>query len=353
MRRHFVLVASCALLTACSASSNGDGGGNPLGTDSSVGNGDTGNGGDDASDYDGADYDAGFGIDATPDIGADAFYVNDPPVKSCGDAGVTLPPPPGGTPDCPDDKNLPGCPCGPTAKVGDTAPCWTGYRRNRSRGVCKDGQTTCVKKGEVNLVWSDCSGEQLPTGTTGKEACTCFSGGEWALANTSPCFITDSSTGKIVNAVSTYLDSSGKMQCAVDSAGKFVSTSPNWSTTTLKTDCAGHFKLCYAIKAGDPNNPQPTDCTVMQVCTEGDYKTPNTVQPFGSLGAWQTGDVACASKFATTGQGYGEMSVLGTSVECDSVGKVFQRFKYCPLSCNTNPSAPECAGCTTGGSGGF
>jgi hypothetical protein len=67
---------------------------------------------------------------------------------------------------------------------------------------------------------------------------------------------------------------------------------------------------------------------------------------------------ACATQFATTG-GYGEMSVEGTSIECDDIGDgsggryVFNRVNYCPLSCNTNPSGPGCAGCMMGGSGSF
>ena len=42
----------------------------------------------------------------------------------------------------------------------------------------------------------------------------------------------------------------------------------------------------------------------------------------------------------------GEMSVVGTSVECDHVEKVFQRVTYCPLS-------PPDPACVAGGGGSF
>src|SRR4029077_434048 len=120
------------------------------------------------------------------------------------------------------------------------------------------------------------------------------------------------------------------------------------TTDTLKADCAGHFKLCYGLKAGTAATPKPGDCTLMApVCTEADYTTPNVVQPYPDLAAWTGANVACAQQFAATG-GYGEMSVIGESVRCDVVddGKgnpfVFNRVQYCPLACNTNPSGPGC-----------
>jgi hypothetical protein len=65
-----------------------------------------------------------------------------------------------------------------------------------------------------------------------------------------------------------------------------------------------------------------------------------------------TNSATCAQKFNSTG-GYGEMSVVGESVECNGVNKVFNRVGYCPSSCNSNPSGPGCAGCSNGGSGSF
>src|SRR5262249_46544804 len=143
------------------------------------------------------------------EISADAFWANDPPPMMCGpDSGVT-PKPPGGTPDCPDDKNREGCPC---PKEGQTAACWPGFRKNRSKGDCKDGTTTCKKISETELGWGPCEGYVLPSGTTGKAACTCFSGGSWNIANLSPCFFSDSS-GAVTGAVSTVptYDASGKL----------------------------------------------------------------------------------------------------------------------------------------------
>ncbi|GAC1546725.1 MAG: hypothetical protein NVS3B10_10680 [Polyangiales bacterium] len=288
------------------------------------------------------------GLDThAPDYGADAFWADDPPPASCGDSGVT-PKPPGGTPECPDDKNRQGCPC---LKEGSTAACWPGLRKNRSKGVCHDGTTTCVKVGETTLGWGPCNDYKLPTGTTGAAACTCFSGGTWALANLSPCFI-GSAPGTYSGAVSTLpnYDSTGKSNPMCPADGK--KPSEPWTKTTLKVDCAGHFKLCYTLKAGDGKAPKPTDCTVTQQCAEGDYTTANVVQPWGDLPAWEATDAACASQFASSG-GYGEMSVDGTSVECDHVTKVFNTVSYCPLSCSTTPSDPACASCSSGGGGSF
>jgi len=76
----------------------------------------------------------------------------------------------------------------------------------------------------------------------------------------------------------------------------------------------------------------------------------NVVTTLPDLPAWQGMDVACAQQFATSG-GYGEMSVYGESVRCETIGGkaqpyVFGRNPYCPL---VNPPA----GCVSGGSGSF
>src|SRR5262245_12681350 len=64
----------------------------------------------------------------------DAFWAQDPPPMTCGLDGsmLPLPPLPGGTPDCPDDKNRQGCPC---TKPGTQAACWPGLRKNRNLGI--------------------------------------------------------------------------------------------------------------------------------------------------------------------------------------------------------------------------
>src|SRR6185437_4810723 len=141
-----------------------------------------------------------IGIDVqTADYSAEAFFQNDPPPTTC-DGGGVPPPPPGGTPQCPDDKNLPGCFC-PAA--GMTAACWTGLRKDRDHGDCKDGVTTCMMNSESTNVWGPCVGEVLPvSGATGKAACECFSAGHWQINNLSPCFITDG-MGTVTQAVAT------------------------------------------------------------------------------------------------------------------------------------------------------
>lgn len=282
--------------------------------------------------------------DAALDYTEEQFFQNDPPPMTC-DGGGMPPPPPGGTPQCPDDKNLPGCPC---ATAGETAACWTGLRKDRGIGDCKDGMTTCTPSQEVGvLAWGPCNGEVLPVdGGTGKAACQCFSAGQWAIANLSPCFVTDSS-GNVTEAISTVGDPA---MCPSD----FSMAPATWSTDTLKVDCSGTFTLCYTIKAGDPKNPQPTDCVISKSCVTSYYPTAGMVFDMPDLAGWITDSsmTACAQQFYDTG-GYGEMSVDGQSDECELVQKVFQTIPYCPLACNTNPNGPGCMGCQNGGSGMF
>jgi len=139
----------------------------------------------------------------------DALAAADPPNQWCGPAAdaPAAPPALGGTPDCPTDKNLQGCPCGP---VGTTAACWPGLRKNRDVGDCKDGVTTCAQAGEVGNVWGPCEGAVLPdpNATTGPAACGCFSEGQWHIDNLVPYFITYGTSGPTI-ALSTTQDPDG------------------------------------------------------------------------------------------------------------------------------------------------
>jgi hypothetical protein len=296
----------------------------------------------------------GSGVVEVPDAGfdPDAFFVDDPPPPSC-DGGPANVPVIGGTPECPSDKNREGCPCD---KPGEKAPCWPGYRKNRNRGICKDGTTVCVAVGETSAKWGKCEGYVLPkpNPTNSKERCECFSGGQWKLNNLSPCFVSDSNK-KVIGAVSTIETGPGKAQCPTVSNPLTAPAEP-FSTNTLTVDCAGHFKLCYTLRAGKAETASPSDCIVAQVCTEADYNEADVAQPFPPLPSWVTStpeQVACAQQFASSG-GYGEMSVVGVSVECDTIEeKVFNRVNYCPLTCSQNPSAPGCEQCMNGGSGSF
>lgn len=285
-------------------------------------------------------------------------YANDPPPKWCGAAGQPTPPTPGGTAECPDDKNKPGCGCN---NVGDTAACWTGLRTNRGLGVCKDGVTKCVQKSENVREWGPCEGEVLPTSgaTKGAPACKCFSKGQWNIKNLVPCGIYTVGDEAHPYEYSAGTKSDGSFECT---ANTVPPTKPagTWSENSLNVDCAGHFRLCYAIKAGDMKTASASDCTLAQVCTEADYIKENVEQNFPPLDSWASPDSACALKFSTTG-GYGEMTVKGLSVRCDNVDDgagnpfVFNRVQYCPSKCQKpeNASAPECVNCKQDGSGQF
>jgi hypothetical protein len=307
--------------------------------------------------------DAGFNSDAQ--IPQEDLYKNDPPPKWCGpeDGGVTQPPMPGGTEECPDDKNKPGCYCDPNKDQGPK-PCWTGLRKNRNLGVCKDGVTTCQQKSENTWQWGPCEGQVLPdpNATKGASACKCFSQGQWKIANLSPCSAQYTPGGGSTQyaTVSTLL-STGKCP---QFNGPATKPAEDWSTDTLKVDCAGTFTLKYRIRAGVFETPSANDCIVGEVeLPPAFYPTPNVEMPWPNLPGWIGADSACAQKWATTPEGvspgYGEMIVKGESVLCDKIDDgnggdfVFNRIKYCPVSCNTNPNTPDCQACQQSGSGTF
>ena len=90
----------------------------------------------------------------------DAFFEDDPPPRMClPDGSMTEPMLPGGTPDCPADKNREGCRCD---VVGETGTCWPGLRVDRERGICRDGTTTCMPYDEFGGAWGPCEGYVLP-----------------------------------------------------------------------------------------------------------------------------------------------------------------------------------------------
>ncbi len=300
-----------------------------------------------------------------PTPNPEAFWAMDPPPMQCLQDGTmkVIGEPPGGTLDCPSDKNREGCAC---EKVGATAACWPGLRANRNRGDCQDGTTTCEPYMEFGGAWGECQGEVLPNlwVKTGPAACRCFSEGTWELDNMSPCFITDPRDSSIY-AVSTSIDASGMSGCPVLapinplSPPAPPSAPPNpWTTNQLTVDCAGHYKLCYSIKAGDGANPTANDCVLVKSCATVWYQTAGVKQELPDLPGWASPDAICAKMFQDGG-GYGEMTVKGLSVECDEIDDgtgaeyVFNRRGYCPAICNTDPMAAGCARCVQGGSGMF
>lgn len=361
------LLALCAL--HCSA--GGDNGGSAAngggGTGAKGGSSGTG-----AKSGTGGDSGIIISLDGeAPDYSIDAFFATDPPPPDCSDAGAQ-PIKPGGSPECPDDKNLQGCPC---TQKGQTAACWPGKRKHRNRGACKDGVATCQQNAEFNLAWGECvgfTGITPPTyepaaGSTGKAACTCFSGGYWDVKNTSPCFYTDAG-GKVIGGVSTIVDAAGP-RCPTQTEVNFQTGTPPsqpFSKNALKVDCNGYFKLCFKLQALPAKGAakSATDCQVMEVCSEAYYglagQGPNGTDgelSLPDLQSWVTktaAETTCAGLFYANG-GYGTFSVKGTSDECDQVDKTFLTFDYCPIYCNdpAKKSLPECVNCTTGSGGPF
>lgn len=319
---------------------------------------DAGGDGDSDGDSDGdGDGDADADPQLIPEPNPDAFFADDPPPQYCGPDGDQGDPPelPGGTPECPDDKNREGCPCD---EVGEEAPCWPGMRVNRDRGICEDGTTTCMPFNEFYGAWGPCEDYVLPVEGVdlGPDACTCFSEGRWDIDNLSPCFITYPDG---TYAVSSYAGAGGQATCPTPPQQPPPEPQPgtDWSDNRLTVDCAGQYELCYTLRAGEAANPHPGDCVVSTVCTEGWYEEAGVVQELPPLPSWVSDDPGCADDFARLG-GYGEMSVVGLSVECDEISVagepyVFNRVQYCPLDCNDRPNDADCRQCGQGGSGDF
>jgi hypothetical protein len=301
-------------------------------------------------------YDSGFvegDLDATTN--PDAFFVDDPPPPYCGPDEDYEVPVPSGTPTCPGDKNREGCPC---EEAGEEAPCWPGERVHRNLGICKDGVATCVDTQEFGSRWGACEGYVLPVegATQGADACKCFSpgSGTWALSNLSPCISRNGGTF----LYSSILNDEGKLECNNTASGVPMVPSETWSTSKLDIACAGEFTLCFTIKAGDIDNPHADDCVVHAACQDVLYEEANVELELPDLPAWTSADSACATDFLDNG-GYGEMTVIGETFECDIIDDgqgepyVFYRTSYCPVSCNETPDAEGCRDCSTGGSGDF
>lgn len=286
----------------------------------------------------------------------DAFFIDDPQPPYCGEDGkMQSATPVKGTRDCPDDKNREGCPC---ETPGQQSLCWPGKRLNRNHGVCKDGMTTCQPGFEFGHRWGPCVGYELPVegATEGADACLCFSSGHWELANLVPCIAQDAD--KRYYVYSSRPDGNGSYLCDGLTTTPPPPPTADWTTSTLKVDCGGRFELCYTIKAGDIENPQSGDCTLVRACITTWYARPGSEQKLPNLKGWTANDRTCAARFVEQG-GYGEMSVLGKSTECEAVDDgngrpfVFKRASYCPPNCGERPDAEECKHCSASGAGDF
>ncbi|MET0390829.1 MAG: hypothetical protein ABW321_32950 [Polyangiales bacterium] len=279
----------------------------------------------------------------------DAFFAEDPAPPMCGEDGIRVEPETAEPSECPPDKNREGCPC---KSPGKSASCWPGKRIHRNHGQCVDGKTECRETPEFGPAWGPCEGYVLPddSAVEGPAACRCFSSGEWALKNLVPCIY---DTPEMLSVTSSIEDSQQGFRCEAD-------TDPNedWTSSTLKVECAGRFQLCYTLKAGDVDNPKASDCTMRRLCIDTWYPKPDVVQKLPNLPGWRAANNDCTRRFVEEG-GYGEMSVQGVSSECDAVDDgqgdpyVFKRTRYCSIRCGMTPDRPECKACGTGVSGQF
>lgn len=306
----------------------------------SCGGGDDSNGAGDASTGDDATFDSGRDGALVSDAGphdastSDVVDLGDWP-KSCDAGGIA--PVVTGTTACPSDENRAGCAC---PEAGVTAACWTADRTRRGHGTCQDGVATCTASGSV-LGWSECEGEVIPTGSTPPANCVCMSNVAWNAPVLSPCFVENPSS--VITAVSSSLPDAA---CPpFDDAGNPV-LAPTWTTDTLQGDCTGAYTICYTLKAGDPKNMQPTDCTLATVCTtQAHYEEAGATQTLPSLPSWITdggADLTCGQSFAANG-GYAIVTLQGQSDECVNVSQQLPSVSYCPLACGDPSPPPICA----------
>jgi hypothetical protein len=296
---------------------------------------------------------------SAPDAGPltpDAFFANDPEPPHCGEDGRMRPAPDvAGTIDCPEDKNREGCSC---TTPNQRALCWPGLRANRNRGRCKDGMTTCQLGFEFGHRWGPCLDYVLPVegATQGADSCRCFSNGNWALDNLVPCISQD--VNKQYYVYSSRPDAELGYVCDGLTTVPPPAPAADWTASRLKVDCAGRFELCYTIKAGDVSNPQPGDCVLVRSCVNTWYGRAGAEQKLPALKGWAATDDACTQRFVEQG-GYGEMSVVGKSSECETVDDgqgaplVFKRASYCPPTCGEMPDNEECQHCSASGAGDF
>lgn len=324
----------------------GDGSGARGGGD---GEGATGGGFDNARPDAGAVMDAGF-------VNDDHFFINDDPPPFCGpDGGMEPGVDPGGSAECPADKNRQGCECD---TPGEVAPCWPGRRDNRNHGQCSDGVTTCYDTEEFGTRWGPCEGYTLPDGDAlrGPAACRCFSSGSWKLDNLAPCVLRDGAN-TYLHSSAIPLEGATGVTCPPISASLQAPAEP-WSHSALTMDCGGQFRLCYTIRGGHVKDASADDCVVSQQCQELWYETAGERMVLPDIAGWISSDTACAGVFAQDG-GYGEMSIQGLSRECDEVDDgagepfIFYRAGYCSADCQANPDADGCRDCGTSAAGDF
>lgn len=200
----------------------------------------------------------------------------------------------------------------------------------------------------------------LTDGATGCEATAgdgsaCFQTGLWEIDNLEPCILSfTDDAGSTVNLA--YASTPGTPPtCPIDFNTGTPVVPASWSTDTLTVDCAGSYFLCFTVQAGDPGNPQPSDCVLAKVCTAtAPYMMPGAPQTFPPLPGWQTTPAQsdCVEQFEQSG-GTGVMSVVGQSDECQLVARDFQNFTYCPTSCGSAGAPPSCETCASGGGGSF
>jgi hypothetical protein len=175
------------------------------------------------------------------------------------------------------------------------------------------------------------------------------------LSNLVPC-IQNSAKGVFI--YSSHPDDEHGFECSAVSGARQAAPVEDWSDSTLEVECAGQFKLCYTMKAGRASQPKPSDCTLMHSCIDVWYGDAGELQELPALPGWAASDAACAKRFVDVG-GYGEMSVIGLSAECDPVDDghgapyVFLRTGYCDSACASTPDADGCRECSSNGSGNF
>jgi hypothetical protein len=178
--------------------------------------------------------------------------------------------------------------------------------------------------------------------------CACAQPGSWQLANISPCFWHD---GDQIFMYSSRILESGRLDCGTATIGEPPTPpAPTWSSSSIELSCAGDFEVCWEIRAGVAEDPKPSDCVVVRVCTRFEYSQAGERIALPDLPAWVASDPACVESFDAEG-GYGLATLQGALDACGGSTPepaVFAVRNYCSPRCHAMPTAQGCNDCGLG-----
>jgi hypothetical protein len=194
-------------------------------------------------------------------------------------------------------------------------------------------------------VLTACSGQkskERSSGDRGTVAPTCDCPLDWQIDNLAVC------VGQHTAFTDTLLYSSSpggdKPQC--DAGRRFPQPVParDWSDQRLSSPCTGAGTLVLRVRQGDAADPSADDCIIAEQQLEFDYTTADQPLTLPALAPWSAQDQACARAYEEQG-GYLEFRVESAEVGCGKDGSTVKYVNQCPVTCDLDPSGPECEDC--------